>query len=39
MAKSLSVPELLLASGIARGINPCLAPGEIMDPPVILYIN
>jgi len=28
------IPELFFDSGIARGINPCLAPGEIIDSPV-----
>ena len=30
----LSLPELFFDSGMARGINPCLAPGDKMDSPI-----
>lgn len=32
--QSFSIPELFFASGMARGISPSLAPGEIIDSPV-----
>ena len=32
--QSLSKPELLFVRGMARGINPCFAPGEIKGSPI-----
>lgn len=32
----IAIPELFFVSGMARGINPCLAPGDKMDSPITI---
>jgi hypothetical protein len=34
ICNALAIPELFFASGMARGINPCLAAGDKMDSPI-----